>query len=105
MVRVTCDGEAFEVLTSSDGAAVAWRLDSQGNPDGTVWVIKEFDLRAYLGTVTTEPTTDPVFTLPKTYGEKTGLGATLNCTFGFTDTDPEGNPVTIFGDAWVAQAR
>jgi hypothetical protein len=83
----------------------AWGADAAGNPDGTQYVLKEIEFRGYAGDLTMEPTTaPPLFVFSKTFGQKTGLGETIHCTFVDQQTDESGI-VTAFGDAWVVQVR
>ncbi len=102
VLPVTCNGTAGFVLVGAGGPA--WGTDAAGNLNGTMYLVKSIDVRGYAGSLTTEPTTAPIFEFDKTYGQKAGLGATIHCTFREVETGPDGT-VTVFGDAWVVQVR
>ena len=101
LVTATCDGVVSHVYVRGNSA---WGADAAGNLNGTQYVLKEIEFRGYPGTLTTEPTTDPLFVFAKTFGNKTGLGETIHCTFREVQTDESGT-VTAFGDAFVVQVR
>lgn len=101
VIPVTCGGVALHVLVGAGGPA--WGSDAAGNLNGSMYLVKEIDVRVYPGTLTTEPTaTDPVFAFAKTFGNRTGLGAATQCTF--VEFDATG-PATAFGDVVVVQVR
>jgi hypothetical protein len=102
VVPVTCGGVSQYVLVGI--GSPAWGSDAGGNLDGTMYLVQEIDVRVYLGTPASEPSTPPIDGFSKTLGNKTGLGETIHCTFVEVETDENGT-VTLFGDVWVVQVR
>ena len=102
VIPATCAGVSRHVLVGI-GLAV-WGSDGAGNLDGTMYLIQEIDVRVYAGSLTTEPTTEPLDSFSKTHGNKHGLGETIHCTFVEVETDENGT-VTLFGDVWVVQVH
>lgn len=102
----TCDGlGTVSVLVTPGEAPPFWGLDQTGNLDGRKGLLGSIDVRVYLGALAVEP--DPstaVFAFTKTFGQKTGLGDSIHCTFVDTETDETGT-FTAFGDVDVFLQR
>ena len=102
VIPVTCAGVSQHVLVGI--GLPAWGSDAGGNLDGTMYVLKDIDVRVYAGSPTSEPTSDPLFVFARTHGNKNGLGEAISCTFVETTTDENGT-TTAFGDVLVVQVR
>ena len=102
VIPVTCAGVSQHVLVGI--GLFAWGSDASGNLDGTMYIVQEIDVRVYPGSLTTEPTTDPIDSFSKTHGNKNGLGAAIHCTFVEVETSENGT-ATLFGDVWVVQVH
>ena len=101
----TCEGlGTVSVLVTPGEAPPFWGLDQTGSLDGSKGLLGSLDVRVYLGALTVEPSTPPVFAFNKTFGQKNGLGDSIHCTFVDTETDETGT-FTAFGDVDVFLQR
>jgi hypothetical protein len=85
-----CADDTVRVIIKPDGSASGWDVDAQRDLTGVRYFSPAIDTRFYLGALTEEPTdVDPVFTLVRAWGNRTGHEATVSCstTETFTTVD------------------
>lgn len=99
-LQVVCGGDTFAVITKGSANSF-WTVDTSGGTSKTPGHLKELSVRIYSGNLTTEPSTDPVFSFEKSYGNRVGQGETRHCTGHLLDTSDPAGPATAFFDVDV----
>ena len=95
---VDCGGTTVAVISPAEGNS-SWTIDtSTGETSKTPKHIKEISFRIHEGVLTVEPSTAPIFTFEKTFGNRVGQGDATHCTG--RDLCPCGTQ-TGFYDVWV----
>jgi hypothetical protein len=100
---VQCEDDAVRVIIKPDGGASGWDVDAQRELTGVRYFFEALAGRFYLGELTTEPTNvDPIFTIAKEWGNRTGHQGSVSCSATETFT-ADGQVLTGFFDLTVTQ--
>jgi hypothetical protein len=79
--RSSCEDNTVRVVIKPDGGASGWDVDAQRELTGVRYFASSLDARFYFGELDTEPTdVDPVFTVAKEWGNRTGHEGTVVCS-------------------------
>jgi hypothetical protein len=94
-ILLSCGGATVRIITNS--GASAWEVDAAREPTGVRYFATSIEARFYQGQLATEPTgVDPVFAFAKEWGNRTGHGGSIACTFTETMTDETGTFTGFF---------
>ena len=100
---VQCEDDTVRVIIKPDGGASGWDVDAQRELTGVRYFSTALAGRFYLGELTTEPTdVDPIFTIAKEWGNRTGHEGSVSCSASETFT-ANGQVLTGFFDLTVTQ--